>query len=82
MTDSLIVARALLRLAPFGRAVSPESCGRSVAEVYEERRQRPVRQRCTQSQDPWHTGAARAAFTIWATEVSRPTDAPANRTRR
>ena len=77
MTDSLIVARALLRLGPFARAVSPEGCGRSVADVVQQRRERAARQRCVQSQDPWRAGAARAAFAIWAT-----TDAPADKPRR
>ena len=76
MADSLIVARALLRLRPFARAVSAESCSRSVADVFKERRQRREHQRCKRSQDPWRTGAARAAFAIWATDASRPTDAP------
>ena len=76
MTDSLIVAQALLRLGPFARAVSPESRGRSVADVFEERRQHAVPCR-VRAQDPWRTGAARAAFAIWAT-----TDAPADETRR
>jgi len=76
MTDSLIVARALLRLGPLARVVSAESCSRSVADVLEERRRRRVQPRCKRSQDPWRTGAARAAFAVWATDASRQTDAP------
>jgi hypothetical protein len=82
MTDSLIVARALLRLGPFARAVSSEHGGRSAGELLEQRRQRAAQPRRTRSEDPWHTGAARAAFTIWATEPARATDSPADRTRR
>ena len=75
MTDSLIVARALLRLGPFARVASAESCSRSIADVLEERRRRRVHPRGKPSQDPWRTGAARAAFAIWATDASRA-DAP------
>jgi hypothetical protein len=68
MTDSLIVARALLRLGPWAR---PARHDRSETNV-RERDERVAQRSGSQSRDPWHTGAARAAFTIWATEASRP----------
>ena len=76
MTDSLIVARALLRLGPFAGAMSSKKGCRDVAGVLEQRRESAAQPRCTRSQDPWRTSAARAAFTIWATA------APADKTRR
>jgi len=81
MTDSLIVARALLRLGPFAGAVPPERRCRSQKDTSEQWRDIAGRS-CAHSQDPWHTGAARAAFTIWATEATHATNAPAGRGRR
>ena len=72
MTDSLIVARALLRLGPCARPARPSRHDRSETNA-REHDERFAQRSCTRSRDPWHTGAARAAFTIWATEASRPT---------
>ena len=79
MTDSLIVARALLRLGPCER---PAHRARSEASRRDRDGERSVHRSLAQPHDPWRTGAARAAFTIWATQASRSTDAPPGKTRR
>ena len=82
MTDSLIVARALLRLGPCARPARPAHHIRSEAPARERKNERFAQRSCLQSQDPWHTGAARAGFAIWATQAARPTETTAGKTRR
>ena len=82
MTDSLIVARALLRLGPFARSAHPEVRSRRKRDILEPRQQRTAHRSDVRSNDPWGVGAARAAFTIWAAETVSRTDAPAGRPRR
>ena len=79
MTDSLIVARALLRLGPFARSVRPEVRSRRERDIFEPQRQCTAHRSDMRSNDPWRVGAARAAFTIWAAETVSTTDAPAGR---
>ena len=79
MTDSLIVARALLRLGPCGR---PAHRTHTETKLRGRDDERSSHSSAARPQDPWRTGAARAAFAIWATEVSRSTDTRADKTRR
>jgi hypothetical protein len=82
MNDSLIVARALLRLGPFAHAERPARHVRNTTDARDPAHEGSSQSRSVRSRDPWHTGAARAAFAIWATGASRSTHAPADKTRR
>jgi hypothetical protein len=77
MTDSLIVARALLRLGPFADARRPARRASAATRAGDRMHGRSAQVSAARPRDPWCAGPARAAFAIWATNAVRPAPAPA-----
>jgi hypothetical protein len=71
MLDSLILAPAMLRIAPITRPFLAEPQSRNEVDEATQQRTRPVARSFVRSGNRWRCVAARAAWTIWAIDAFR-----------